>query len=62
MVLWVAAAARCIPGGPMTRSETVLVVAPIVLLFSSTMGFSCFRDAVALRAAPAPAISAPLHP
>jgi len=62
MLLWVVVAACCFPGGPMTRTEAVLVFAPIVLLFSGLVGFSCFRDAVALRAAPPPAISAPLHP
>lgn len=62
MLLWVAVAACCFPRGPMTRTEAVLIYAPILLLFSGLVGFSCYRDAAALRAAPPPAISAPLRP
>lgn len=61
MVHWVVVAASCIYGGFMTRAEIVCIFGPTLLLIGGLVGFSCYRDAAALRAAPLPLV-APLHP
>lgn len=48
----------------MTRFELVSILSPVLLVVAGLVGFSCFRDAMAIRT-PSPdgtPIVVPLHP
>ena len=55
--------ATVFPEVPMTRAEIVCIFGPALLLIGGLVGFSCIRDAIAVRAlAPGGPIVTPLHP